>query len=110
MAAVRVPPSAWITSQSTKIVRGPMRSRSTVIRKARPIRRWISCVRPPTRPRVDSRGLRVCVERGSMAYSAVIQPCSVRCRWGGWVSSTLAAHSTRVLPTSIRADPSAWSR
>ena len=38
------------------------------------MRRWISCVRPPMRPRTDSRWLRVWVERGSMPYSAVTQP------------------------------------
>ena len=47
MAAVRVPPSAWITSQSSWIVRSPSAGRSTTARSARPISRWISCVRPP---------------------------------------------------------------
>ena len=36
--------------------------------------RWISCVRPETFPRTDSRGIRSFDERGSMPYSAVTQP------------------------------------
>jgi hypothetical protein len=38
------------------------------------MRRLISWVRPPTRPRTDSRSMRLWVARGSMAYSAVTQP------------------------------------
>ena len=53
MAAVRVPPSAWITSQSMEICRSPSLGRSTTARSARPIRRWISCVRPEGWPTVD---------------------------------------------------------
>ena len=49
-------------------------ARSTTARSARPIRRWISCVRPDCLPRAASRSLRVWVERGSMPYSAVTQP------------------------------------
>ena len=51
MLAVRVPPSAWTTSQSSVIVRSPRRGRSMQARRDRPIRRWISCVRPPISPR-----------------------------------------------------------
>src|SRR2546430_12464440 len=36
MAAVRVPPSAWITSQSTHTVRSPILPRSAIARRARP--------------------------------------------------------------------------
>jgi hypothetical protein len=64
-----VPPSAHSTSQSTAIVRSPSFFRSTAARNERPIRRWISLPRPP-----GSRLLRVCVARGSIAYSAVSQP------------------------------------
>ena len=67
--ATRVPPSADSTSQSTLIVRSPRCFRSTAARSERPISRWISLPRPP-----GSRLLRVCVERGSIAYSAVNQP------------------------------------
>ena len=42
IAAVRVPPSAWITSQSTVIWRSPSAVRSTIERRLRPISRWIS--------------------------------------------------------------------
>jgi hypothetical protein len=55
MAAVRVPPSAWITSQSKVMVRSPSASKSSTARSARPIRRWISMVRPSCRPRLASR-------------------------------------------------------
>ena len=51
--AVRVPPSAWSTSQSIQSVRGPRASRSTVLRSARPIRRWISTPRPSCLPLGD---------------------------------------------------------
>ena len=39
MDAVRVPPSAWITSQSRKMVRSPSFSMSVTARNERPIRR-----------------------------------------------------------------------
>ena len=51
--AVRVPPSAWITSQSSHTVRSPSAFRSVTARSVRPIMRWISSVRPDWRPRVD---------------------------------------------------------
>src|SRR5215472_6423684 len=107
MDAVRVPPSAWMTSQSRVMVRSPNRLRSTTARRARPIRRWISWVRPLWRPRAASRGVRVRVERGSMLYSAVIQPLPAPLRKAGTVSSIEAVQITRVLPTSISAEPSA---
>ena len=44
--AVRVPPSAWSTSQSTMICFSPSAARSVTARSERPIRRWISWVRP----------------------------------------------------------------
>ena len=90
MLAVRVPPSAWITSQSICSVRSPSLLESTTARSARPIRRWISCVRPVCLPRAASRSLRVCVARGSMPYSAVSQPWPLPRRNGGTLSSTLA--------------------
>ena len=39
MDAVRVPPSAWITSQSTVMERSPKAFKSTTARNARPIKR-----------------------------------------------------------------------
>lgn len=41
MAAVRVPPSACSTSQSSVMVRSPSAPRSMQARRVRPIRRWI---------------------------------------------------------------------
>ena len=74
IAAVRVPPSAWRTSQSS--VDRPLteRERSNTQRSDRPMRRWISWVLPLCLPRAASRSLRVCVERGSIPYSAVSHP------------------------------------
>ena len=60
IAAVRVPPSACSTSQSSVIVRSPSAGRSIKARSERPIRRWISWVRPHWLPRAASRcGARV---------------------------------------------------
>jgi len=107
MAAVLVPPSACNTSQSTIKVLSPSAVRSVTARSERPIRRWISWLLPATLPNDESRGVRVTVARGSMAYSAVIQPLPPPLRKPGTLSSTLTEHSTRVFPSSIRAEPSA---
>ena len=108
--AVRVPPSAWMTSQSSVMVRSPSCSIFVTARSDRPINRWISCVRPPTRPDDASRCVRVVVARGSIPYSAVTQPLPELRRNGGTRSSTLAVQITFVLPDSTRTDPSAWIR
>jgi hypothetical protein len=65
--------------------------------------RWISWVRPPTEPR--SRRLRVCVARGSMAYSAVTHPRPEPSRQSGTEAWTEAVQSTRVCPAWTRQDP-----
>ena len=78
-------------------------------RSDRPTSREISWVRPPILPRTDSRSERVCVERGSIAYSAVTQPSPDPRRQRGTPSVALAAHSTRVRPNSTSTEPSAWS-
>ena len=106
-AQQRVPPSAWITSQSTIICRSPSTSRSSTARSERPISRWISALRPFSFSLEISRGERVLVARGSIAYSAVTQPSPLPARNGGTLSSTVALHSTRVFPTSISTEPSA---
>ena len=108
MAAVRVPPSAWITSQSTHTVRSPSLLRSMTARSARPTSRWISCERP-LGPRF-SRGVRVLVERGSIAYSAVTQPWPWPFRNGGTLSSTEAVQMTFVAPNSTSTEPSGCRR
>src|SRR3954471_22631408 len=105
--AVRVPPSAWMTSQSTQMVRSPSAGRFVTERNDRPISRWISCVRPPTLPLDASRCMRVLVARGSMPYSAVTQPLPLLRRNGGTRSSTLAVQITLVCPALISTDPSA---
>ena len=98
MAAQRVPPSAWITSQSSQSVRSPSALKSQTERSARPISRWISTVRPPCLPFAASRATRSPVEAGRSEYSAVIQPRPERWSQRGTPSSTIAVHSTRVLP------------
>src|SRR6185295_5929561 len=108
IAAVRVPPSACRTSQSSAIVRSPSTARSNTQRSDRPISHWISCVRPLCLPRAASRSLLVCVDRGSIPYSAVTQPSPLPRLCGGTFSSTDAVHRTRVSPNATSTDPSAW--
>ncbi len=108
MDAVRVPPSAWITSQSMTMVFSPSLRRSSAERSERPIRRWISTVRPPCLPRAASRSMRVLVERGSMPYSAVSQPRPSPRMKRGTPRSTLAVQITLVSPYSTSTEPSAW--
>ena len=55
-AAVRVPPSACSTSQSSVMVRSPSAAMLVTARRLRPISRWISCVRPLCLPLAASRG------------------------------------------------------
>ncbi len=69
--------------------------------------RCISCVRPEGPPRPVSRCVRCAVARGSIAYSAVSQPCPVLRRNGGTRSSSVAVQMTRVPPISMSAEPSA---
>src|SRR4030081_1441115 len=106
--AVRVPPSAWITSQSTVIWRSPSASRSSVARSERPIRRWISTVRPFFLPAEASRRVRSSVARGSMPYSAVTQPRPWPLSHGGSRSSSVAVTSTWVSPNLTMQEPSAY--
>ena len=108
IAAVRVPPSAWITSQSTVICRSPSAGRSTTARNERPIRRWISSVRPPCLPAEASRRVRSLVARGSMPYSAVTQPRACPLSQGGRRSSSVAVTSTCVSPNFTKHEPSAY--
>src|SRR5579863_5543215 len=97
-----------MTSQSIQTVRSPSLAMSMTARSARPMMRWISCVRPPTFPLADSRWVRSCVARGSMAYSALTQPTPRPLSQAGTRSSIVAAHNTRVFPTEISALPSAY--
>src|ERR1700694_1940922 len=108
MEAVRVPPSAWITSQSTVIWRSPSASRSTVARNERPIRRWISTVRPFCLPADASRRVLSRVARGRMPYSAVTQPRPWPLSHGGSRSSSVAVTSTWVSPNLTMQEPSAY--
>src|SRR5690606_26225928 len=105
MLAVRVPPSACRTSQSTRMVCSPNAMVPMAARSERPIRRWISWVRPPGPLR--SRGVRSLVARGSMAYSPVAHPSPVSSRKPGTPVSTLAVQWTSVPPSRVRQEPSA---
>ena len=91
---------------TTVMVRGPNAARSVTALSERPIRRWISCVRP--RGPLRSRSVRVCVARGSIAYSAVTHPFPLAARQAGSSSDTLAVQSTRVFPVLTRQEPSAY--
>ena len=107
--AVRVPASAWSTSQSIQIVPSPSFARSVTARSDRPMSRWISWVRPDGRPFPTSREVRSAVARGSIEYSAVTHPLPVPWRNRGDRSSNEAATSTLVRPISRSTDPSAHS-
>ncbi len=107
IAVVRVPPSAWSTSQSTTRVRSPSVRKSIQLRKALPMSLWISIVRPVCLPRADSRSQREWVARGSMPYSAVSQPRFWSFKNLGTPSVTLTVHRTRVSPQQASTEPSA---
>ena len=82
---------------------------SVTARSDRPMRRWISCVRPDGRPLATSRSLRSDVEPGSIEYSAVTQPLPRPRIHGGTRSSTDAVHRTLVLPADTSTEPMANS-
>ena len=107
--AVRVPPSAWSTSQSTVICTSPIVARFVTARSDRPISRWISWVRPDCFPFAASRSTRSGDDPGSIEYSAVTHPLPFPRSQGGTRSSTDAVHSTRVRPNSTRTEPAANS-
>ena len=105
MAAVRVPPSAWSTWQSSAMVCGPIFERSMAARKDRPMIRWISVPRESVCP-VLGQALRCGVEAGSITYSAVSHPPGRFSRNQGGVSPvTDAVHSSTVSPCSHSTDP-----
>ncbi len=89
------------------IVFSPSAFMSVTERSARPISRWISCVRPDCLPSVASRRPRVCVARGSMPYSPVTQPSPLPFFQRGTSPAHDAVHSTCVCPNFTRHDPSA---
>ena len=109
MLAVRVPPSACSTSQSTMTWRSPRSRMSHDARRARPIRRWISTVRPLCLPFAASRSTRSGDEPGSIEYSAVTHPFPFPFIHRGTSASTLAVQSTRVRPKLTSTLPPAIS-
>ena len=100
--AVRVPPSAWSTSQSTVTWSSPSATMSQTERRDRPISRWISWVRPDCRPLAASRVTRSPVDPGRREYSAVTHPLPVPRIQGGTRSSTEAVHRTLVRPMETK--------
>ena len=73
---------------------------SHTARSDRPMRRWISWVRPDCLPAAASRRMRSADEPGSMPYSAVTQPLPLPFIQRGTSSSTDAVHSTTVPPAA----------
>ena len=100
-----MPPSACSTSQSTSTWRSPSVRMLQTARNDRPIRRWISMVRPLCLPRAASRPMRSGDEPGSIEYSAVTQPLPVLRIQRGTSSSMDAVQSTRVLPKVTSTEP-----
>src|SRR3984957_1257040 len=76
-------------------------------RALRPITRWISTRRRLCSPADASRRVRSKVARGSMPYSAVIQPRPWPLSHGGRRSSRVAVTSTWVSPNFTKHEPSA---
>ena len=107
MEAVRVPPSACSTSQSTVTCTSPSTTRSHTARSERAMSRWISWVRPDCLPLAASRDARSGVEPGSIEYSAVTHPLPLPRIHGGTRSSTDAVHRTLVWPKVTSTEPGA---
>ena len=78
-------------------------------RSDRPMRRWISWVRPEGLPSLTSRRTRSGEDPGSIEYSAVTQPLPLPFIQRGTRSSIDAVHSTRVRPKLTSTDPAAVS-
>ena len=78
------------------------RRMSHAARSDRPMRRWISTVRPLCLPFAASRSIRSGDAPGSIEYSAVTHPLPVFFIHLGTFSSIDAVHSTRVLPNVTR--------
>ena len=101
--AVRVPPSASMTSQSTVMVTSGRRSRSTTERSERPINLWISVPLELGR-RLEMRSGEL---PGSIEYSAVTHPPSLLRIQPGRRYSIEAAQSTFVCPVLMMTLPAA---
>ena len=85
--------------------RSPSARMSHTERSARPMRRWISWVRP-LGPLV-SRRIRSGDDPGSIEYSAVTQPLPLLRIQRGVSSSIMAVHSTLVSPKVTSTEPAA---
>ena len=82
---------------------------SHAARRLRPMRRWISTVRPCCLPLAASRPMRSGEAPGSIEYSPVTQPFPLPFIQRGTSLSIEAVHSTRVLPKLTSTLPAAIS-
>ena len=91
-------------------VRSPSASSSITARRLRPIRRWISCVRPDGCPRAASRSARRSVEPGQQRVLGR-HPALPRARAGSAArySSAQTVQSTLVRPSSQSTEASGFS-
>jgi hypothetical protein len=89
------------------MVRSPARRDRRTARRLRPIRRWISWVRPFCLP---LRGFALAAGVGRARQHAVLgrHPAAALASQAGPRSSMLAVHSTRVSPNATNTEPSAW--
>jgi hypothetical protein len=78
-------------------------------RSERPMRRWISWVRPDGEPFDTSRRMRSGEAPGSIEYSAVTQPLPLPRIQRGTSSSMYAVQSTLVRPAVMSTEPDAAS-
>ena len=96
-----------MTSQSTLMVLSFKNFKSTACLNDRPINLWISIVLPLCFPRADSLFILLCVDLGSIPYSAVIQPSLDPRIHLGTPFSMVAVQMTCVSPNLTNAEPSA---
>ena len=110
MAAVRVPPSACRTSQSSTTVFSPSADTSMTPAQS-PAHQPRDLVSPTTDPaREPTLGQTACWSIGAASRTRRSpSPGRCPCATAGRPSVTDAAHSTRVPPNSTSTDPSAWS-
>ena len=102
--AVRVPPSAWMTSQSMVIWRGPERAQFDR-RAQRAADQPLDLLAAAARRRARER---VWVARGSIAYSAVTQPLPLPFEERRHLLLDRGGADHPVSPNAISAEPSAY--
>ena len=110
MLAVRVPPSACSTSQSTTTWRSPSTVMSHAARRLRPIRRWISTVRPLCLPlgrlAIDALGRRA---RAASSTRRSPSPCPCRASTAARRRRRSPCTARACVPNETRHEPAAIS-